>query len=186
MSGESVKAYVDNFLMHYASDNYDPIKAREYYLRTRELKGKEPKLETSTQHEAWGYASNQINEKRKAEKTLAATTQQEKLLKLSADAKASKERILTNLKERIAKINVETPIPKNASPKVKAFLTKQNAARKASARKEVQELLRNVSASVQSALNATRSSYTKTQTDLDDKYKSIEKTEYENIRTQVK
>jgi hypothetical protein len=24
---------VDNFLAHYASENYDPVKAREYYLR---------------------------------------------------------------------------------------------------------------------------------------------------------
>lgn len=31
----------DEFLAHYASEYYDPVKAREYYLRTRELKGRE-------------------------------------------------------------------------------------------------------------------------------------------------
>ena len=28
-----------NYLIHYASPYYDPVKAHEYYMRTRELKG---------------------------------------------------------------------------------------------------------------------------------------------------
>ncbi len=31
----------DNFVDHYLMHLYDPVKAREYYLRTRELKGRE-------------------------------------------------------------------------------------------------------------------------------------------------
>ena len=30
----------DNQLLHYASEYYDPVKAHEYYKRTRELKGR--------------------------------------------------------------------------------------------------------------------------------------------------
>lgn len=32
--------FVEDFLAHYASQYYDPVKAREYYLRTRKLKGR--------------------------------------------------------------------------------------------------------------------------------------------------
>ena len=31
---------VDDFLQHYASQYYDPVKAHEYYMRNRELKGR--------------------------------------------------------------------------------------------------------------------------------------------------
>ena len=30
---------IDELLQHYASPYYDPVKAHEYYMRTRELKG---------------------------------------------------------------------------------------------------------------------------------------------------
>lgn len=33
---------MSDILAHYASKYYDPVKAREYYLRTRELKGRQP------------------------------------------------------------------------------------------------------------------------------------------------
>ena len=31
---------IDELLQHYASPYYDPVKAHEYYMRTRELKGR--------------------------------------------------------------------------------------------------------------------------------------------------
>lgn len=40
MSSPQVEEFLDNFFKHYTNPNYDPAKAREYYLRTRHLKGR--------------------------------------------------------------------------------------------------------------------------------------------------
>lgn len=83
------EAYVTDFLAHYASEYYDPVKAREYYLRTRELKGKRStsdltvkttgrgkrggvvtkvnKERSEQRRQAWDYAKNQIGEAKKAD-----------------------------------------------------------------------------------------------------------------------
>ena len=72
--------FVGVFLAHYASKYYDPAKAREYYLRTRELKGEQSTSEltvkngkkvnrerTDQRKQAWAYAKNQIGEAKKAD-----------------------------------------------------------------------------------------------------------------------
>lgn len=74
------KEYVESFLAHYASEYYDPAKAREYYLRTRELKGQQNASDltvkngkkvnrerTDERKQAWAYAKNQIGENKKAD-----------------------------------------------------------------------------------------------------------------------
>jgi hypothetical protein len=65
------KEFINNFLSHYASEYYDPAKAREYYLRTRELKGRRSgsNLKTEKKKQAWAYAKDKI------------TTEKEELLK---------------------------------------------------------------------------------------------------------
>lgn len=59
--------FIESFLAHYASEYYDPAKAREYYLRTRELKGRRSgsDLKTDSKKQAWAYAKNKITEERK-------------------------------------------------------------------------------------------------------------------------
>ena len=58
----------DNQLLHYASEYYDPVKAHEYYMRTRELKGR--RLSSKLNDEGkkqWSYTKESIkNEKNKA------------------------------------------------------------------------------------------------------------------------
>lgn len=73
---------VDEFIAHYTSEYYDPAKAHEYYLRTRELKGRQkgvddPKtkgrnkktglgaLKTKGKKEAWAYTQKQIAKAKK-------------------------------------------------------------------------------------------------------------------------
>lgn len=60
---------LDSFLAHYASEFYDPVKAHEYYMRTRQLKGRSESTKgmSKTQKEAWGYAKTQIAAKRQAD-----------------------------------------------------------------------------------------------------------------------
>lgn len=70
-----VQEFIDNHLSHYASQYYDPVKAREYYLRTRELKGRKPMSEK--QKSAWDYAKGQIKEAEKGEVDAATKARQE-------------------------------------------------------------------------------------------------------------
>lgn len=176
---------VESFLAHYASKYYDPVKAKEYYERTKELKGREKKLTTDTQKEAWGYASKQIAEQRKTAKQAAADEQKAKLEKIRADAEASKIRILENLKARIADIMKTTPIPANASPKARAYLEKMNAQRQQRASREAKAELKKLGESIRTALQSARDSYQGVQEGLDAQFKADREQEYENIRTKI-
>ena len=60
-----------NYLVHYASKYYDPVKAHEYYMRHRQLSGNFRKSYSTTKMNATGqkafaYVNNQINKKRDA------------------------------------------------------------------------------------------------------------------------
>lgn len=176
---------VESFLAHYASKYYDPVKAKEYYERTKELKGREKKLTSDTQKEAWGYASNQISEQRKAAKDSAADTQKAKMEAIRAEAEASKTRILEGLKARIADIMKTTPIPENASPRARAYLEKMNAQRQQRASREAQAELKKLGDSIRTALKSARDSYAGVQKGLDEKFKKDREQEYENIRTKI-
>lgn len=173
------------FLAHYASKYYDPVKAKEYYERTKELKGREKKLTSDTQKEAWGYARNQISEQRKTAKESAAAAQKAKIEKIRADAESAKLRILDNLKARIADIMKTTPIPENASPKTRAYLEKMNAQRQQRAGREAQAEMKTLGESIRKALQSARDSYQGVQEGLDAKFKADREQEYENIRTKI-
>lgn len=133
----------ENVLIHYASPYYDPEKAREYYLRTRELKGRRStKGMSENQKEAWSYSRNQIGESKKAELEKARVTRENEVEALRENAKAARERITAKLKQlsetlkgKLAEAETSFPVPKkpelnkipeNASPKVKEFLQRKN------------------------------------------------------------
>ena len=48
-------------LRHYASPYYDPQKAHEYYMRTRELKGRSTTSLNDEGKKIWSYTKNNIN-----------------------------------------------------------------------------------------------------------------------------
>jgi hypothetical protein len=136
---------LDNVLTHYASPYYDPVKAREYYLRTRELKGRRStKGMSETQQQAWSYAKNQISENKKAELRNTAEEQKVRLENLRVKAEETRDRIQEKLNslletlrvgpvERVTPREVPVPdlipVPSNASAKVLAYIQRQNGRR---------------------------------------------------------
>lgn len=86
------EVFVAGILAHYASEYYDPVKAREYYLRTRELKGRNSgaNLKTTAKKQAWAYAKNKIGEAKKAE--LKSSSEKNKAFIESARKQASEKR----------------------------------------------------------------------------------------------
>lgn len=144
------------FLAHYASPYYDPVKAKEYYERTKDLKGREPavpKNETKEQREArratsqrqregLSYAKKQIGNAKQAETKSAQARQELRMKELRGQAEATQQRIQDKLNAKLEAIRAKAsgsvkktivkpkplnPIPANASPQLRAYLEKQNA-----------------------------------------------------------
>lgn len=206
-------------LKHYASQYYDPAKAREYYLKTRELKGRQSgeKLSAESrqrQSEASSYVRNQISTERSAVTKSNAETQQATLEKLRDDAKATRDRIVANLKAKIEQLksDAEASIPKpnlnkivdSMPEKQKEFLREQNrkmtakynsdlskAQKEASkagveARDAARAEVLKVGTDLKAVVEKARTDYTAARTALAEKYKSTLKTELENIQNQVR
>lgn len=93
------------FLEHYASQYYDPVKAREYYLRTRELKGRsESNLKSEAKKEAWGYTKSKVGEAQNAELDAAAEAHKQAVESIRKMIGLMREAITQKLKEAMDKI----------------------------------------------------------------------------------
>ncbi|QGZ17218.1 hypothetical protein SEA_GIANTSBANE_14 [Arthrobacter phage Giantsbane] len=131
---------LDDTLTHYSSANYDPVKAHEYYVKNRELKGRQQSTKgmSDTQKEAWSYTKNKIGGDKKAALTSSRNAQKAKLEALQKQATETRTRIRDKLeallkslevKEVKAKV-IEPPklfeIPENATEHQKALFRAQN------------------------------------------------------------
>lgn len=139
----------EDYIAHYTSKYYDPAKAREYYLRTRELKGRNPasELDTDSKKEAWAVTRSNISKERAEESTKARDDQKARLDSIRKTAEEARDRMVEKLKtlleglnkdveEQVAKKQEElkqklesrlVPIPDNATPQRKAYLERQNS-----------------------------------------------------------
>ena len=68
-------------LRHYASPYYDPQKAHEYYMRTRELKGRSTTSLNDEGKKIWSYTKNNIKSE-KAEIVRTRTHRQSRKARL--------------------------------------------------------------------------------------------------------
>lgn len=87
------------------SVDYDPVKAHEYYMRHRKLKGRHPTKGMSTiQKEQWSYAKNQLQEAKR--KQLANITEQKKeqIKNLNELKRTWKERLTEQTKQKIEEL----------------------------------------------------------------------------------
>lgn len=126
-------------IKHYASEYYDPQKAHDYYMKNRELKGKQStKGMSDQQKEAWSYSKNSIKEKKKADLTSASEAQKAQMEALRNQATALRDSIRSKLEGlleslKVTKIEpkkVDPPelitIPENATDRQKALFREQN------------------------------------------------------------
>lgn len=209
---------VENFLAHYASQYYDPVKAHEYYVRNRELKGREnaslSKESRQRQSEGVSYVSNEISKRRQSEldantakvkgltDTATAKTEAHKarMEKLQADVQKAREEIVSKIQARLEQITGELAIPSNASPKLRAFLTKQNAIRSNSAQAQAAADFSKIRNSIVASINHAQEEYAKFREGyaadrqaatterraITEKYRQDYETERKNIKEQVR
>lgn len=149
---------VESFLQHYASQYYDPVKAHEYYERTKKLKGRTTSGMSEEQKEAWSYTKDQISTEKKAKIQTEQEAKEAKIEQMRATAAEMRERISEKLKllserlskeaesdrekieeERQAKIDALPEIPKNISPAKRAKLMEERKKEIADIRNEASE-----------------------------------------------
>ena len=81
-------------LRHYASKYYDPVKAHEYYMRNRELKGRRSTSKLSDEgKKVWQYTKQQITEEKKSKVEAEKEAKDQKTEELREKASATRERI---------------------------------------------------------------------------------------------
>lgn len=190
----------DRILAHYASQYYDPVKAHEYYMQNRQLKGNQPaeklsKESRQRQAEAQSYVRNQIGTARKADQTQAADNYKNQTEQLRATADAARQAIVDELKAFVRDLKNKTapqllPIPRDASPKLRAFLESQNARRASEAASKQNEVvsgkLKQLTDDLHNALEKARTDYVASRKASSEKFKQDLVTEQKNIRDQVR
>ena len=97
----------DPVIEHYTSKYYDPEKAREYYLRNRELTGRRSgsDLKTEGKKQGWSYAKSQIDKEKHLVSDKANTKQKQELVKLQNNAQLKRLKISEDLKNLMAKLD---------------------------------------------------------------------------------
>lgn len=94
-----------NHLVHYSSPYYDPIKAHEYYMKTRKLKGTSSKISTAGLNDegkaAAKYVKNQLTTERKTKVTANNEASKSEIEKLRAQKKSNIEAHKSMMENRI-------------------------------------------------------------------------------------
>lgn len=203
---DKASAFIEKFLAHYASEYYDPAKAREYYLRTRELKGRQ--LTTKAEKEAFNYANANIGAAEKNDVAKAAEAQKAALEKIQAtaagrqaeirdkikailanlanDKKAQIEQISKDVADQIAAL---PEIPKNISKDARAKLVEQRQEEIDKIRGDAKTKIQGVSSEAQAKKNSeTASSRSSTEQVKADVKASVESArgKYQELRQALK
>lgn len=187
-------------LWHYASKYYDPVKAREYYLRTRELKGREASTEQLStesrqrQAEAKTYVQAQIRDQSANAQKQALESQQVRLEKLRETAVATRDRIVEKLAKLIENLraDLEKEVPKptlnkisaTASPRQRAFLEKQNARMMSEYNGKVRRAQKKANTAASEATKAAREEIKKVGTDLKEAVSKVRE-DYKKARDEI-
>lgn len=98
------KTFIDNFLQHYESQFYDPVKAHKYYEENKKLKGREKKL-NKKQEAAWEFAKGNIAKAKTKELDTASVNNAKAMAMLRENATNKRKVISKKLSELIAKIS---------------------------------------------------------------------------------
>jgi hypothetical protein len=96
----------DDFLEHEGRDYYDPVKAREYYLRTRELKGrrKSSDIKGDDKKQQWANSQKFLNAGKKKELTNEATKYKENVNKVKFLVAVRQKQLSAQIKQILEKV----------------------------------------------------------------------------------
>lgn len=180
----------DSSLTHYSSKYYNPAKAREYYLRTRRLKGRRPaqaqlvnpkrktaaKAPPTTAKQRAALSKAKTAAKR-AELEKAKKANEQRIAAAQAKSKASRAKVASKLKELRVKVLERfmknmTRIPKGASPERAAQLAKAHRADVQRATNRANGELSRIAEHMRGTVKQSRATYDKQRDSINKKYAS--------------
>lgn len=175
-----------DFIKHYADQYYDPVKAKAYYDRTKQLKGRQPAL-SKNQNSVLTVAKSNISASRKADLAKLDSAHKAQVAKLKANAEAQVKQIEAKLKaffDSQAKKTIAIPV--NASPKMRALLEKSNKQILAKNVETSNKARQAVGNQLRSAVAAAQKSYAASHNATVAKYNTAAATEESKIRANVR
>lgn len=203
-------------LMHFASAYYDPAKAKEYYERTKKLKGRDPAM-TKGQKEVYNVSKSNMSAAKTKDSDKAKSDQAARIEGIRTRAVESAKKIEAKMAqisealnakvEALTKANEALPlneIPPNATPKQREFLEKQNRQIKAGNADKTNKLIKGqaqaaadshkaaqaqrkvIGDGMRSELKKAREGYKVQMDTIKTKYTTADTKEQTNIRTRVK
>lgn len=169
----------NGYLIHYASEYYDPVKAHEYYMQHRKLKGRSTAKLNDTGKEAAEYVKSQLQAER--EKKVAASKEnmesQIESSKTEMQNTISKSKTQMENEVNTHKENMESKIS-ILNARIKSLKGANSESRTLAIRKEIQQL-RNENAAKKAEL---QEAYSATSTEA----RSAHKTNTANARSEHK
>ena len=105
MSKNNDYNYADDIIIHYASEYYDPVKAHEYYMKHRQLKGRSKGSLTDKGKEIWSYTESNIKDRKRKEIQEAELEKEVRIKELKDNTKKKKEEISNKLTQLLEAIN---------------------------------------------------------------------------------
>lgn len=177
-----VEDFIDSILEHADPKYYDPVKAHEYYLRTRELSGRTSGLKTETQKQAFAYSKTKIKEAQQNELDKASANRKALLEKVRQTAELRRNEIRDKLNILLEKLTKDlSQQSKDATAKIKALppiprgLSKAAAARAHAKRAEEIAKIRGEVAASREAAGAQK-----------DNARAASRAEVEQVRGEMK
>lgn len=183
------KMQSDAELEHYASKYYDPVKAREYYLRTRVLKGrkKAQALDTKKQKDVWAVSQDDIRKQRAEELNKESASYKTKVETARKNAETARNRIASELKSFIENLtSTQLRIPTNASPKLRALLERQHRLQSKRKQQQARKQIQKVAGDLRTTLTTARETYASNKKKIIDKYVKETEIERSNIKKKVR
>lgn len=114
--------FIESVLKHDGQQRiYDPRKAHEYYLRTRELKGRRPALKTQSQKEGFAYVKSEVAKNKSFETFVLSAQNKAKMDSIKTDIKKRKDELSAKLK------GLAKGLPKDASKAERAKIAEERA-----------------------------------------------------------
>ena len=193
----------DEFLAHYSSKYYDPAKAREYYLRTRELKGRETRapLESDEKKEKWAVVKDGINTAKKSEAEKLKFYKGVHRQQIQTKAEDAREEVRSKLKATLERLKADRErqiaalpeVPKTGSKAEKervrleraealAKINGETKSERAKTSEEASVSRNNIGTMLKAAAQKAQVDYNTLMSNLKSKYAAEEEREYKKIQ----
>ena len=107
----------EEFMHAYSSQYYDPVKAHEYYERTKKLKGRSTSGMSDKQKEAWNYVKEGVTTEKKQKMEEINTSSSVEIEELRNEATVIRERIAEKFRAWLEKITDQSSSEKKTLSK---------------------------------------------------------------------